>query len=120
MAALERGCTERSSCSRPGHLSAGLAVRLGFWLDSWAVRTVGLAVAGLAAAKIALFDLSRLEALYRVGSFFVLALIARAVAYAYNRRVRQTAAAGSPSATENPTDSGGMPEEGLEPPTRGL
>ena len=70
---------------------AGLAVRLGFWLDNWAVRTVGLAVAGLAAAKIALFDLSRLEALYRVGSFFVLALIALAVAYAYNQRVRRRA-----------------------------
>jgi uncharacterized membrane protein len=76
---------------------AGLAVMVGFRLDNWAVRTTGLAVAGLAAAKIALFDLSRLEALYRVGSFFVLALIALAVAYAYNRRARRAEAGGGDS-----------------------
>jgi uncharacterized membrane protein len=43
-------------------------------------------VAGLAAAKIALYDLAELEALYRIGSFFVLAIVALAVAYAYNRK----------------------------------
>jgi uncharacterized membrane protein len=52
------------------------------------VRTAGLAVAGLAAMKIVFYDLSELEALYRVGSFFVLAIIALAVAYAYNKKAR--------------------------------
>lgn len=69
-------------------LYAGVLVRIGFWRDAELVRYAGLAVAGLAVLKIALYDLSRLEALYRVGSVFVLALIALAVAYAYNRRAR--------------------------------
>jgi uncharacterized membrane protein len=68
---------------------AAVAVLLGLRLDNVVVRSTGLAVAGLAAAKIALIDLSTLEALYRVGSFFGLALIALAVAYAYNRRTRR-------------------------------
>jgi uncharacterized membrane protein len=69
-------------------LFAGVTVWAGFHRNQAAVRTAGLAVAGLAAAKIALYDLNRLEALFRVGSFFVLALLALAVAYAYNRKAR--------------------------------
>jgi uncharacterized membrane protein len=64
---------------------AGVVVRIGFWLRRATVRTAGLGVAALAAAKIVLFDLSRLDALYRVGSFFGLALVSLGVAYAYNR-----------------------------------
>ena len=71
---------------------AGATVRVGFWRDRPGVRQAGLAVAGLSVVKIALFDLSRLEALYRVGSFFALALIALAVAYAYHRREQRTGA----------------------------
>ena len=71
---------------------AAATVRIGFWRDRPGVRQAGLAVGGLAAVKIALVDLSRLEALYRVGSFFALALIALAVAYAYNRRARRSGA----------------------------
>ena len=69
-------------------LYAAALVRTGFWLEQKAVRSAGLAVAGLAILKIALYDLSNLEALYRVGSFFVLALMALAVAYAYSRRAQ--------------------------------
>lgn len=65
---------------------AGLLVWLGFQLARKTVRTAGLGVAGLAVLKIALYDLANLEALYRVGSVFALALIALAGAYAYNRR----------------------------------
>ena len=36
-----------------------------------------------------LYDLSTLQALYRVASFFALALITLAVAYAYNRKASQ-------------------------------
>jgi uncharacterized membrane protein len=67
---------------------AGALVRIGFWLEQQPVRSAGLGVAGLAIVKIALYDLSNLEALYRVGSFFALALIALAVAYAYSRRAQ--------------------------------
>jgi uncharacterized membrane protein len=67
-------------------LFAGALVRYGFWVQHAVVRTAGLSVAGLAALKIALYDLQNLDALYRVGSFFALALIALAVAWAYNRR----------------------------------
>jgi len=65
---------------------AGALVQLGFWRGSKMIRTAGLAVAGLAVCKIAFYDLSNLEALYRVGSFFILALITLAAAYAYNKR----------------------------------
>ena len=69
-------------------LYAGALVSVGFRLDRKTVRSAGLGVAALAALKIVLYDLSALQALYRVGSFFVLALITLAVAYAYNQKAR--------------------------------
>src|SRR3989449_4649249 len=71
---------------------AGALVRLGFQLDRKDVRSAGLAVAAGAGLKIVLYDLSNLEALYRIASFFALALIALAVAYAYNKRARASGA----------------------------
>jgi len=65
---------------------AAALVRIGFQRDRKDVRSAGLAVAAGAGLKIVLYDLSNLEALYRIASFFALALIALAVAYAYNRR----------------------------------
>src|SRR5947199_180642 len=47
-----------------------------------------LAVAAGAGLKIVLYDLSNLDALYRIASFFALALIALAVAYTYNKKAR--------------------------------
>lgn len=70
-------------------LYAGALVNAGFRLDRKVVRSAGLGVAALAAMKIVLYDLSALQALYRVGSFFVLALITLAVAYAYNQKARR-------------------------------
>lgn len=69
-------------------LVAGGLVFLGFRLDRKGVRSAGLAVAALAGLKIVLVDLASLQALYRVGSFFALAMIALAVAYAYNQKAR--------------------------------
>jgi len=66
---------------------AGVLVWLGFRLDRKVIRSAGLWVAAGAGLKIVLYDLSNLEALYRVASFFALAVIALAVAYAYNRKV---------------------------------
>lgn len=68
---------------------AGALVFLGFRLNHKMVRSTGLGVAAFAGLKIVLVDLSNLEALYRVGSFFALALIALAVAYAYNQRAHK-------------------------------
>jgi len=65
---------------------AGALVRLGFQHERKDVRSAGLVVAAGAGAKIVLYDLSTLEALYRIASFFTLALIALAVAYAYNKK----------------------------------
>ena len=65
---------------------AAALVRIGFQRDRKDVRSAGLAVAAGAGLKIVLYDLANLEALYRIASFFALALIALAVAYAYNRR----------------------------------
>jgi uncharacterized membrane protein len=69
-------------------LFAGALVLLGFRLNQKLVRSTGLAVAAMVALKIVLYDLAALRALYRVGSFLVLAIIALAVAYAYNRKAR--------------------------------
>jgi len=70
---------------------AGALVRLGFRHDRKDVRSAGLVVAAGAGLKIVLYDLSNLEALYRIASFFALALIALTVAYAYNKRARASA-----------------------------
>jgi hypothetical protein len=69
-------------------LFAGGLVFLGFRLNHKLIRSMGLSVAALAGLKIVLYDLANLQALYRVGSFFALALIALAVAYAYNQKAR--------------------------------
>ena len=81
-------------------VAAGLLVAAGFWRRLPRVRHAGLFVACLAAAKIVVYDLSRLDALYRVASFFVLALLALAVAYAYNRRARAGGAGPEPRPPE--------------------
>jgi uncharacterized membrane protein len=73
-------------------LYAAAVVFAGFRLDRKQVRSAGLTVAALAGLKIVFYDLSNLSALYRVGSFFTLAIIALAVAYAYNRKARVSAA----------------------------
>ncbi len=74
-------------------LFAGALVFLGFRLNHKLIRSLGLSVAALAGLKIVLYDLGNLQALYRVGSFFALALIALAVAYAYNQKARADQAA---------------------------
>ena len=81
-------------------LAAGLAVSA-WWLTFAAalilvgfrraikpLRVAGLCVAGLAVLKVVLFDLSSLDALYRVGSVFFLALVMLSLAYVYYRADR--------------------------------
>ncbi len=82
------------------HLASGLAVSAwwllfaaalvgaGFRLSLQPARVAGLVVAGLAVLKVVLFDLSSLDALYRVGSVFLLALVALSLAYLYYRNDR--------------------------------
>ena len=82
------------------NLSAGLAVSawwlvfaaalvlVGFKRSLKPVRLAGLAVAGLAVVKVLLFDLSSLDALYRVGSVFILGLVFLLLAYLYHRQGR--------------------------------
>jgi len=82
---------------------AGGLLGWGLWREERSVRLAGLAVSALALVKIGLYDLTSLEALYRVGSFFLLALIALAAAFAYHRRVeRSREEGGSP-----PSGNGG-------------
>ena len=61
-------------------------------------------MAGLAVVKVVFFDLSSLDALYRVGSVFLLALVALSLAYLYYRprpdRADLTAAGPRPSAAD--------------------
>ena len=61
------------------------AVAIGFRRNAKAVRSAGLVVALAGTAKVLFYDLSNLEALYRIGAFFALALIALGVAYAYHK-----------------------------------
>jgi uncharacterized membrane protein len=51
-------------------------------------RVAGLAVAGLAVVKVMVYDLSSLDALYRVGSVFILGLVFLLLAYLYHRQGR--------------------------------
>ncbi|MGH7580831.1 MAG: DUF2339 domain-containing protein [Gemmatimonadales bacterium] len=81
-------------------LAAGLAVSawwlifaaalilLGFRRAFKPLRIAGLAVAGLAVVKVVVFDLSSLDALYRIGSVFFLALVMLSLAYVYYRQDR--------------------------------
>jgi uncharacterized membrane protein len=69
---------------------AGGLVTLGFRRELRPVRIAGLIVAGLAVAKVLLVDLSSLDALYRVGSTFILGTVSLLVAYLYHRRARAT------------------------------
>jgi uncharacterized membrane protein len=71
---------------------AGVLVWLGFRLARKEVRVAGLGLAAFAGLKVVLYDLAALEALYRIASFFALALVTLAVAYAYNRRAKASAA----------------------------
>ena len=66
-------------------LYAAALVAVGFRLTLQPARVAGLAVAGLAVFKVVFFDLSSLDALYRVGSVFLLALVALSLAYLYYR-----------------------------------
>jgi len=76
-------------------LYSGVLVRLGFRLNRKDVRSAGLGVAAGAGLKIVLYDLANLEALYRIASFFALALIALAVAYTYNKKSSRDVVEGS-------------------------
>ena len=55
-------------------------------------RIAGLGVAGLAVVKVLVFDLSSLDALYRVGSVFILELVFLLLAYLYHRQERRAPA----------------------------
>jgi uncharacterized membrane protein len=93
--------------STDANLAAGLAVSawwlvfaaaliaLGFRKNLKQARVAGLAVAGLAVVKVLVFDLSSLDALYRVGSVFILGLVFLLLAYLYHRQGRTEA--GAPS-----------------------
>jgi uncharacterized membrane protein len=69
-------------------LYAAALVAIGFRLSQQPARVAGLAVAGLAVLKVTFFDLSSLDALYRVASVFLLALVALSLAYLYYRSDR--------------------------------
>jgi uncharacterized membrane protein len=67
---------------------AAALVLLGFRRELKPVRLAGLAVAGLAVVKVIVFDLAALDALYRVGSVFLLGLVTLSLAYLYYRHDR--------------------------------
>ena len=67
---------------------AAALVLVGFHRSLKPLRLAGLAVAGLAVAKVVLYDLSSLDALYRVGSVFLLGLVMLSLAYLYYRNDR--------------------------------
>ena len=69
---------------------AGALVTVGLRRDLKPARWGGLTVAGLAVLKVMLFDLSSLDALYRVGSVFILGLVSLLLAYLYHRQARSS------------------------------
>jgi uncharacterized membrane protein len=68
---------------------AGVAVWLGFRLRQKPVRVAGLIVSGMAVVKVLFVDLGQLDALYRIGSVFLLGLVSLGVAWAYHRSARE-------------------------------
>ena len=68
---------------------AGMLLAWGFVRDVKAVRIAGLLVGGLALGKIVFNDLAFLEALYRIGSFALLAVVTLLAARAYHKQARQ-------------------------------
>ncbi len=64
---------------------AAALVTYGFRRDLKPLRLGGLGVAGLAVVKVIFSDLSSLDALYRVGSVFLLGLVTLSLAYLYYR-----------------------------------
>ena len=60
-------------------------VAAGVWRANMALRWQGLALLGLVAAKVFLYDLSSLEAIYRIVSFMVLGLLLLGVSFFYQR-----------------------------------
>ena len=75
---------------------AAALVVTGFARGIKPVRIAGLTVAGLALVKVSLFDLSSLDALYRVASVFFLACVSLALAYLYHRRESRLSFPGRP------------------------
>jgi uncharacterized membrane protein len=67
---------------------AATLVGVGFRRGLKPARLAGLGVAGLAVIKVLVFDLSSLDALYRVGSVFILGLVFLLLAYLYHRQGR--------------------------------
>jgi uncharacterized membrane protein len=67
---------------------AAALVGLGFQRRLQPARVAGLCVAGLAVIKVLFFDLASLDALYRVGSVFILGLVSLLLAYLYHRQNR--------------------------------
>ena len=101
---LRRYFELRSLSAETASLASGLAVSAWWLLFAAALVTTGFpAVAaagpggrpawsrGWRCVKVVLFDLSSLDALYRVGSVFLLALVALSLAYLYYRYDRQRA-----------------------------
>ena len=97
---LRRYFELRSLSAETAKLASGLAVSAWWLLFAAGARDARLpavaaararrraGVAGLAVAKVIFFDLSSLDALYRVGSVFLLALVALSLAYLYYRHDR--------------------------------
>ncbi len=97
---IRRYFESRAVSSHAANLASGLAVSawwlvfaaaliaVGFRRNYKQARIAGLAVAGLAVVKVLLFDLSSLDALYRVGSVFILGLVFLLLAYLYHRQAR--------------------------------
>jgi uncharacterized membrane protein len=103
---IQRYFTLRAVSAETAGLASGLAVSawwlvfaaalvsLGFRRAHKPVRMAGLAVAGLAVVKVLVFDLSSLDALYRVASVFILGLVFLLLAYLYHRQDRMTGGRG--------------------------
>jgi uncharacterized membrane protein len=67
---------------------AGGLVAAGFRRSIKILRQAGMAVLGSAVLKVVFSDLSSLDALYRVGSAFILGLVSLGLAYLYHQRAR--------------------------------
>ncbi|MBM4083583.1 MAG: DUF2339 domain-containing protein, partial [Planctomycetes bacterium] len=69
---------------------------LGFWQQARPLRYTALALFGLTVAKVALVDLTRVEQIYRIISYFVLGLLMIGASYLYHRLEKRLTAGEKP------------------------
>ncbi|MCP4379597.1 MAG: DUF2339 domain-containing protein [bacterium] len=81
--------TARMSLTLVWGLYASVMLIIGFWRRVMALRMAALALFGLTAVKLLVIDMSGVEQIYRIISFFVMGMLMIAASYLYHKAEKQ-------------------------------